>query len=296
MEDSPTLLSGTFEQTQKTEHNAIFIADDKTTDISKKELSKQDDTTKHGATRKVSEFVQNVDVYEGEPTNISSENSNNKAVSIENFKKVTEDLETLQSLLELDSQTPLDWELQQGPRNEQIDPDITGTTSQDSVTEHKELPTLPSLQQPKELSIIEDSDSHYDMKELPLTVSVTSLQEPKELLEIEEDMSMEVSVLDDHDPVDTPADQIVLPSTDTCISSDHLPMDCYQSEQLLTETEGTSSYSDNTQVVWFDYQLETLPKMVVETRTEFMKNRDNYFRGCKWLVIEKFIDNDVSDI
>ena len=284
MEDIHTQLSGASEETQKTEHNATFIVDDKTTDTLNRELSKENDTTnKHDASRKVSEFVENVDVHEGQSANTISENDNNEEESIENFKKVTEDLETLQSLLELDSQTPLDWELQQGTRNEQLDVDITGTTPQDSV--HKELPTLPSSQQPKDLPIIEDSDSHYDMKELPLTLSVTSLQEPKELLEIQEDMSMEVSVLDDHDPVDTPLDQLTLPSNDMCTSSDHLPMDCDQSEQLPTETEGMSSYSDSTQVVWFDYQLETLPRMVVETRTEFMKNRDNYFRGCKWLVI-----------
>ena len=285
MEDRLTLLSGASEETQKTEDNAIFIANNKTTDILNKELSKENDTTKRDTSRKVSEFVKNIDVHEGQPANTISENDNNKEDSIENFKKVTEDLETLQSLLELDSQTPLDWELQQGPRNEQLDLNITGTTPQDSVTVHEELSTLPSLQKPKELPIIEDSDSHYDMKEQPLTVSVTSLQEPKELLEIEEDMSMEVSVLDDHDPVDTPVDQLALPSNGTCTSSDHLPMDCDQSEHLPTETEGMSSYSDSTQVVWFDYQLETLPRMVVETRTEFMKNRDNYFRGCKWLVI-----------
>ena len=283
MEDRHTQLSGASEETQKTEHNVTFIVDDKTTDTLNRELSKENDTTKHDASKKVSEFVENVDVHEGQSANTISENDNNEEESIENFKKVTEDLETLQSLLELDSQTPLDWELQQGTRNEQLDVDITGTTPQDSV--HEELPTLPSSQQLKELPIIEDSDSHYDMKELPLTLSVTSLQEPKELLEIQEDMSMEVSVLDDHDPVDTPLDQLALPSNGMCTSGDHLPMDCDQSEQLPTETEGMSSYSDSTQVVWFDYQLETLPRMVVETRTEFMKNRDNYFRGCKWLVI-----------
>lgn len=48
---------------------------------------------------------------------------------------------------------------------------------------------------------------------------------------------------------------------------------------LITETNGP--LSDNDPITEL-HDFETKPRLLVETKNEFMKNEDNYFRGCKW--------------
>ncbi|XP_019863266.1 PREDICTED: telomerase Cajal body protein 1-like [Amphimedon queenslandica] len=45
-----------------------------------------------------------------------------------------------------------------------------------------------------------------------------------------------------------------------------------------TRDNATPTEVTNTEL----YELESEPQLLVETKNEFMKNEDNYFRGCKW--------------
>ena len=189
--------------------------------------------------------------------------------------KDIEDNSVLSDLLCLASPTPLNWEAQK--RNDEVDNIDMGTSITEEIIMVDETKAQEDTVETK--NEVNNEDSHNDSNLGQSEDNDESLN--IDVVTVSQDSEDEFIVVDDEEPLSTEQAPKGL-SHDSSHDSSH----DITSEELETD-EDHNVPCDNSMTrgnisLWHEYDLNKIPKLVTESKTEFMKNRDNYFRGCKW--------------
>ena len=181
-----------------------------------------------------------------------------------------EDNSVLSDLLCLASPTPLNWEAQK--RNDEVDNSDIGTSITEEIIMVDETKAQEDTVETKNEGNSEEShtDSNSGQSEDDDSLNI-------DVVTVSKDSEDEFIVVDDED----------LPSTKQAPKGlSHDSSHDINSEEMETDEDhnliGDNSMTSVNVSLWHEYDLNKIPKLVTENKTEFMKNRDNYFRGCKW--------------
>ena len=182
-----------------------------------------------------------------------------------------EDNYVLSDLLCLASPTPLNWEAQK--RNDEVDNSGVGTSITEEIIMVDETKAQEDTVETK--NEVNNEESRSDSNSGQSEDNDDSLN--IDVVTVSRNSEDEFIVVDDEEP----------PSAEqTPKGLSHDSSHDVNSEEMETDEDHNVTCDNSMPSVnvslWHEYDLNKISKLVTESKTEFMKNRDNYFRGCKW--------------